>query len=471
MHTYDTAMLAVFRNFIRQALDLEQGGIEVYGCKVYAPIDLPGAYIAKFDLAGSRPSQTLSYLPEPITEGSRELFAHAVATLENAERLNTFELLEALRDLLDVVEGRTEGGFLQYTRTLSEQDIAKALNAPDPAAVNPGVQPLNAPVDVSLVMLDILSGFYSHYFDEPKEDQTYEAYAFSADPYSTMISLNYGHDRTSVIFIVSRDPEYNNPALDKAIEAYLAIRAVRNNRMEAYNAVDGAFKRLSIEETFERLGRVLAAERESGITVWQPLTIGPVTEVVREALAEFAPDDSDLQDEQAGEPLSATADPDPLETIFDRVLKAFMQRENKDTTAFRGSLLESEIMNFEILTHKHYPQVGLVIVRTPYLENVAGMWSLFCPDSGTLSIVLPELYTFINERKLFTTEPSLPLSESSVFTQLCAEDCERKLMEIKEHLRRNEGLLCERLKSREIDTPIAQNLGRIQDCADRKRLH
>ena len=217
-----------------------------------------------------------------------------MCTLENVERLNTFELLEALRDLLDVVEGRTEGGLLQYTRSLSEQDITKALNAPESAAVTPGVQPLNAPVDVSLVMLDILSGFYPHYFDEPKEEQTYEAYAFSADPYTTMISLNYGYEKTSLIFIVSSDPEYNNPALDKAIEAYLAVRAVRNDRMEAHSATDDAFQRLSIEETFERLGRVLAAERESGIIVWQPLTIGPVNEAVLDAIAEFAPADPDL---------------------------------------------------------------------------------------------------------------------------------------------------------------------------------
>ncbi len=445
MITCDTALIAVFRNLINQSLGLSRGSLKVTDCEAYLQPDLPGACVVQFKLAEGRASQTMGYLPAPADEASRTLFEHATETREGLEPTDAFERMQALRVLLDVIEGRVEGGIIQYTKTLKKEDIELALNGTEEPAGDKTLQTLDEFVDFRLVMLDVLSGNYAPYIDKPEEDYSYEAYAFEADPFSTILSLNFERGTTSLIFVLSSIADGENPALEKAMEDYLSARLDGNNRKAAEKASSASFKPLSEREAFERLGRLLAEEREGGITVWRPLTVGPISPSTLAKIQEFCAQ----SDTAEGEDAVSLALPGNLFGVALLSLEA-----DSEETASNTGLKVSEEVTFELLTHKDHPAVSVIIGLTPHLGNIAGIWSAFSRDADSLNTALPDIVRMIEERKVFTAHPK-PLAEAHPFIQTDRKHYARELAAINEAIRRQEGVLHEHIEPRAFEETVA----------------
>ncbi len=462
MDTYDEAMLAVFRNFIRQALGVGRGGFKVVDCRLYAHPRLPGAVLGQFDLEGDKPSQVIGFLPAPGNRdpGIKALFDEA---MDAPQSLKLIEKLGAVRDalnlLLSAIDCRIEGGTLKFTKMLTEAEVRSALEDAESAQVSCGVAGGDE-INFRALALEILSGAPHLHFEHTDGAEGFEVYAFKHDPFGTLLVRSFDHGTAFVVAVATSHEGAENTEFHAACRELVKGRLSRSG---TEGPVPEGLQRLDLVQALERLGRLLGQELAHGLALSEPQIFGALSAEALERLDEISSHDPLL-----AEP--AVAEDEPFPNLFEMAL--YTLKELKGDPIWSEEAEANDEPRIEVLTHIEHPLATILVNRLPYHPKVAGAWSIYSPDvdSETMSAIRRDLERMLIERRIFSDVAS-PLTSEYPFRHVPERLVKQRLEEVNAATLRNEGYLCEELISRAANAPRPSSSSFCIPFAERDVLH
>ncbi len=458
MNTYDTALFVVFRDLARQSLNTSHGVLKVESAQVLTLPGLP-AWFYSFELEEGKPTQIIGYLSSGENTQDRATFnrcsdalcARAISkgsvSASNKKLLARLEPIDesnkknALALLLDVFDGKQgQGGVLRFSRTLTEEDLrAVFIEQPHTASTFTIPEGLGE-LDFGLAALDVLYGAVAPYHSNEKAEDTFELIASTEDPYSTLLIINVGHDKNSIIFFVSSEGCAENEQVENAIVEYLDLRAANAQRLPEGGKYSEKLKALDVPEAFERLGRLLGEDRARGLVSWDVLVSGPPNENIIQKLKEFSLLSED--EEYSDEPFEEDED---KSNMFEHLLVALKSMNGEPIWSEQRE--RDNEPRVEVLSHKAFPDATILVSYSPHLHNISYVFSIFVPNNESLAPVMKDLKEMLSARAAHS-DHVLSLKDEHPFVRLDPEAIEARLVSVLDALSREEGTLCEYVQNR-----------------------
>lgn len=460
MNTYDTALFVVFRDLARQSLSTSHGALRVKSAQVLALPGLP-AWFFSFELEEGKPTQVIGYLSSGENAQDRATFnrcadalcARAIsrgsvsasnkkllARLESIDKSNKNNALELLLDVFDGKQG--QGGVLRFSRTLAEEDLRAVFMEqpynPSSFTIPEGLGEL----DFGLAALDVLYGAIAPYQAGEKSEDTFELIASTEDPYSTLLIINVGHDKNSIIFFVSSEGCAENEQVENAIVEYLDLRAAKAQRLPEGGTYSEKLRVLDVPEAFERLGRLLGEDRTRGLVSWDVLVSGPPNENIVQKLKEFS---LSSEDEEDSDGMLKEDEDEDKSTMFEELLPALKSMNGEPIWSEQRE--RDNEPRVEVLSHKAFPDTTILVSYSPHLHNISYVFSVFVPDTESLFPVMKDLKEMLSARAAHS-DHVLSLKEEHPFVRLDSGAIEARLVSVVDALSRKEGVLCEYLQNR-----------------------